>query len=220
MGASLFFSKFSSHKKIEEDPERGKIIYSKTFKNGINPQVSKESYRKIFEEVQNLVKIPVKYPLELPQDYKLFQVIVFQKAQGAEEIEIYFDKNYESFLEESTKYIPGKKSYSEHGYVGFNDKKYTILLRETFIQPPFYFKNFYIPPDQIKEITLANGEKTILIKYTGIDESSGNVKFSNNLYLGYSQKNQKKYYYLIESNISEKEILNFANGIIKNEKNE
>lgn len=220
VGIILISKNPSAKKETEEIPEKGKIIYSKTFKNGLDPKKSLKEYKATLQEVQSLLNLPLKYPLETLENYKLFKIVVFQKEKGIEEVEIYFDKDYQSLLEESTKYFPEKKDYSGHGYVGFNEKKSTILLRETIIQPEFYYKNFYIPKDQIKEITLINKKRTILLKYNAIDESSGNIKFSNTLYLGYSQKNQKKYYYLVESNIEEEKIISFANLIIKDEKNE
>jgi hypothetical protein len=218
LGGVIFAIKTSYKKQQKEIPERGKIIYFKVFKNGIDPKTSLKEYQKIFQEIQGLVNLPVKYPTNLPEGYKLFKISVWQEEMESEGIEIYFDKNYQSLLKENAKYIEGKKTLSEHGFVGFNEEKSTILLKETFVKPVYFF---YTPEEFTKKISLENNKKSILIKYTEIDESNNReIKFANNLYLGYALKNQKKYYYIISSNISEKEIINFANSIIENEKNE
>jgi hypothetical protein len=75
-----------------------------------------------------------------------------------------------------------------------------------------------LPKEQISEKKLINNKKTVMLNYFETDESSKEIKYSHTLYVGQSKKDKTTYYYLINSNSSEAEILEIANSIIKNEK--
>ncbi|MDD5551563.1 MAG: hypothetical protein PHI88_00115 [Candidatus Pacebacteria bacterium] len=208
---------FSFFYKKEKAPEG--LIFTQSFKDGLDPLNSEEKYINIFKKAQNLTDLPIKYPIKLPKEYKLFKVNLWRGEKTPEKIEIYYDVNNESLSEKNTKFIKkGGKSYSDHGLIVLNKDKKTILIEGTIIKPYFLENNFYLPKNQLEEKTLINGKKAILFKYNQIDESTRDIEYSYTIYLGYAKRDEKTYYYLISSNAPENTILEAANFIIKNEK--
>ena len=202
-----FFTKYNIKKEVAE---RGEIVFLKEFENGLNPSENQELYNKTFKEAQKLVDLPIKYPKELPEGYKLFKIVLWQEEKGSEGIEIYYGKQktninlkeYSNFKEQND---PKNQAPSP-----LEKDNETVLVKETFIKPSF---ESWLKP---KEVKLANNKSGFYWSETTADPW-GFSPFKNIIYLGFSKKNQRTYYYLISSNINEEKLLNFANSIILNE---
>lgn len=210
-GLILVGYNFSKNKKIEDIKlERGKIIFSKEFKNGINLLKQKEAYKKIFKEAQRLVDLPIKYPTELPENYKLFRVVLWQEKEGVEGIEIYYDVNYDDLSEKNI--IVEKGTKDDLGTYVLNKDKKTILLKETNMKPSF------LNTPNPQEIGLLNKKMAFLWNFSKSDDPS-EISYEKSFYLGYSNKNNKKYFYTINTNTEDSNVIEIANSIIKNDKN-
>jgi len=163
-----------------------------------------------------LVNLPVKYPTNLPEGYKLFKISVWQEEMGVEGVNVYFGKkNTNTILEKHLNFIKTNNPKTTFSSPLEKDNE-TVLLKETFMSSSL--KNLS-PKNQLEEKKLKNGRRGLLVNKKEIDPWDS-LPFKKILYIGYARKNEKTYYYLINSNIATKEILSIANSIIENEKNE
>lgn len=211
LSLSFFSLKLFKLKKEGVQKKEG-VILLKEFKNGINPEQSVGKYKKIFENLQKISNIPIKYPTELPESYKLFKISVWRKQRGAEEINIYFGKeNTNRILEKYNTFIE-KNNPKENIPPALEEDNEIVILKETFKKPSFYE---WTQNKKFQEIKAIN-KKTLLLINKDLNPWE-DLPFKKILYIGYAKRDKKNYYYLINSNTSKEKILKIANSIIKNE---
>lgn len=214
--------------KPEELPKELELTYSKRFKRGITLAKAE----KILKEAQEMTDVSIKYPKELPKNYKVLAVDLrnrdFLTGQEKESIDIYYgvktSKSFQYYLDyrKLLEYVVTEKNLPEFFDSIFKlreePKAFSIKIQESGNDIIF---NDFGEPKKIKLENENDGYFWGLPHKENLEENLlwAEFPFKNALYFGYAVSGEKTYFYLINSNLSEKEMTEIANSIIKEENN-